>query len=311
MGTRRRTEVIKVMKKYFKRNSSRNLPEEEFQCNHGHGRKKSTADVKPEATPRDGLGSKLRRKLSSNSMKTPKKDKNAFVVADDKVEEYNPEEQEIIAYAKYIGMDPADAVDSQLMWVAEQGLKAPLPEEWKACTTGDEKVFYYNEGTGESVWEHPCDEFYKMMFVTEKKNLVKRMNIDKEKEEQKQKFLEQRRLEEEERALQDKREAAAAASTSDSDLETVDISERANTISEKPESPRELAPPPQFPTLAAPKSLDEYTPVKKSNEERHQEMKVQMKDDLNTGLASLSGKNLKSIAKKTHKEYAYEPEESD
>jgi centrosomal protein CEP164 len=37
---------------------------------------------------------------------------------------------EIREYAKFLGMDPD--VDKNFIWIAKQGLKAPLPEGWKA-----------------------------------------------------------------------------------------------------------------------------------------------------------------------------------
>ena len=51
------------------------------------------------------------------------------------------------------------------MWIAREGLKAPLPEHWKPCRTGGEEVYYFNFQTGESMWEHPCDEYYRKLYV--------------------------------------------------------------------------------------------------------------------------------------------------
>jgi hypothetical protein len=36
---------------------------------------------------------------------------------------------EIIEYAKFLGMDPEE--DRDLLWIAKESLKAPLPENWK------------------------------------------------------------------------------------------------------------------------------------------------------------------------------------
>ena len=35
-------------------------------------------------------------------------------------------------------MDPDE--DKALFWIAREGLKAPLPENWKPCKTGDDEV---------------------------------------------------------------------------------------------------------------------------------------------------------------------------
>ena len=32
----------------------------------------------------------------------------------------------------------------------------PLPPNWIECDVGDGEVYYYNESTGESVWERPA-----------------------------------------------------------------------------------------------------------------------------------------------------------
>jgi centrosomal protein CEP164 len=79
----------------------------------------------------------------------------------------------MIDYAKWLGMDLEKEKD--LMWIAREGLKAPLPDNWKPCKapdTGD--IYYFNFQTGESVWDHPCDEYYKNLYATEKANLEKR-----------------------------------------------------------------------------------------------------------------------------------------
>ena len=48
---------------------------------------------------------------------------------------YIPTEEEIIEYAKWLGMDLEK--DKDLFYIAKEGLKAPLPENWKPCKTTD------------------------------------------------------------------------------------------------------------------------------------------------------------------------------
>merc|ERR1711957_179697 len=52
------------------------------------------------------------------------------------------------------------------LWIARAGLKAALPASWKPCQTfGDEgQLFYFNFETGESVWDHPCDEYHRQLY---------------------------------------------------------------------------------------------------------------------------------------------------
>lgn len=36
--------------------------------------------------------------------------------------------QDLEAYARYLGLDPV--ADAELMWIAKEGLSAPLPDAW-------------------------------------------------------------------------------------------------------------------------------------------------------------------------------------
>lgn len=81
---------------------------------------------------------------------------------------YAPSESEVLEYAKWLGMDLEK--DEDLFWIAREGLKAPLPENWKPCKTKDtDDIYYFNFTTGESTWDHPCDGFYKRLYEEEKK----------------------------------------------------------------------------------------------------------------------------------------------
>jgi centrosomal protein CEP164 len=71
---------------------------------------------------------------------------------------YEPTEEELLEYATWLGMNLPE--ESELLWVAREGLKAPLPEHWKPCRSEDDEIYYFNFQSGESVWEHPCDDYY-------------------------------------------------------------------------------------------------------------------------------------------------------
>lgn len=82
-------------------------------------------------------------------------------------EEYEPNEEgivysEVIEYAKWLGIELPE--DEDLLYIAKEGLKAPLPDPWKPCKTHDDDIYYFNFKTGESVWEHPCDKYYREMY---------------------------------------------------------------------------------------------------------------------------------------------------
>ncbi|KAG7270536.1 hypothetical protein CRUP_026428 [Coryphaenoides rupestris] len=89
-----------------------------------------------------------------------------LILEEDYDENYTPSEQEIHEYAREIGIDPDREQD--LLWLAREGIAAPLPQEWKPCqdVTGD--VYYFNFSTGQSTWDHPCDEHYRGMVTQER-----------------------------------------------------------------------------------------------------------------------------------------------
>ena len=62
-------------------------------------------------------------------------------------ENYEPTEAEIVEYAKMLGMDLE--ADKELFWVAREGLKAPLPPDWKPCKSPDGEIYYFNFSNGE------------------------------------------------------------------------------------------------------------------------------------------------------------------
>lgn len=51
--------------------------------------------------------------------------------------------------------------DKTFLYLAREGLKAPIPKPWSACRTKNGRIFYYNFETGESQWDHPSDKSYK------------------------------------------------------------------------------------------------------------------------------------------------------
>ncbi|GET87673.1 hypothetical protein, conserved [Leishmania tarentolae] len=81
-------------------------------------------------------------------------------------QDYEASEGELEEYAEYIGIDPAK--EPELMWIAKEGLRAPLPEDWRACQTDDNEVYYFNFQTGESLWDHPMDEHFKAQVINER-----------------------------------------------------------------------------------------------------------------------------------------------
>jgi hypothetical protein len=87
-------------------------------------------------------------------------------------EDYEPTDTEIADYCEWLGVDPA--ADRPLMWIVREALKAPLPEHWRLCYTEDRELYYFNVHTGESIWDHPLDAFYKALYKQEKAKLLKK-----------------------------------------------------------------------------------------------------------------------------------------
>ena len=84
---------------------------------------------------------------------------------------FQPTAEEILEYAEQVLELQAHETE-ELMWIAEQGIKAALPEGWKPVTTEDNDLYYFNFNTGESMWEHPCDSYYKELAGKERKKLA-------------------------------------------------------------------------------------------------------------------------------------------
>ena len=81
-----------------------------------------------------------------------------------------PPVDQVLAYAQWVGLDLSSRGD--LTWIAEKGLAAPLPPHWEACGVteldatpahGVGDVYYYNDTTGESMWDHPLDEVFRAL----------------------------------------------------------------------------------------------------------------------------------------------------
>lgn len=81
-------------------------------------------------------------------------------------EEYEPTLEEIEEYAKYLGMDMVE--DRDLFYIAKEGLKAPLPDQWKPCRNRTGDIFYFNFETKQLQKDHPCDDYYKKYYITER-----------------------------------------------------------------------------------------------------------------------------------------------
>jgi len=93
-------------------------------------------------------------------------DASSVTILEDAAADREVTEEEVIEYAEFLGIDPEK--EQHLLWIARKGVSAPLPPPWKACTQGGEEVFYFNFESGESIWDHPCDEEFRELVETER-----------------------------------------------------------------------------------------------------------------------------------------------
>merc|ERR1712232_1463507 len=75
-----------------------------------------------------------------------------------------PSGPELIAYARYLGIDPV--ADHDLLWIAVEALEAPLPSDWTEHFDSVDRVFYYNAATRVSSWTHPMEKIYRDTYTT-------------------------------------------------------------------------------------------------------------------------------------------------
>lgn len=75
-----------------------------------------------------------------------------------------PTQQEIEEYARYLGMDPENTTDNQLLWIAKQGLLEPVPHPWQVLQQPNDDVIYYNALTKERTTQHPLDQNYRQLY---------------------------------------------------------------------------------------------------------------------------------------------------
>eukprot|EP00879_Flechtneria_rotunda_P019310 GHRR01020280.1.p1 GENE.GHRR01020280.1~~GHRR01020280.1.p1 ORF type:complete len:1326 (+),score=682.05 GHRR01020280.1:480-4457(+) len=107
------------------------------------------------------------------------------VVLEEEIDEnYEPTDAEITEYAKWLGIDLENEQD--LLWIAREGLKAPLPVDWKPCQAPSKEIYYFNFATGESIWDHPCDDHFRRLYQQVKARLHERQQFAGQQPEQQQ-----------------------------------------------------------------------------------------------------------------------------
>ncbi|XP_043467042.1 centrosomal protein of 164 kDa isoform X2 [Leptopilina heterotoma] len=90
----------------------------------------------------------------------------------------HPSNEEVIEYAKRLGIDP-DA-EPHLLDLAREGLMAALPKGWSPCFhEASGAWYYYQASTGNTTWEHPLDAVYKEL-VAQARAGNRQMSVDED-----------------------------------------------------------------------------------------------------------------------------------
>ena len=69
----------------------------------------------------------------------------------------------VLEYAQYLGMDPGE--DAELLWIAEQALRAPVPDGWEEMMDPFGDLYFFNETTSQSTRQHPMDGYYQQLYL--------------------------------------------------------------------------------------------------------------------------------------------------
>ena len=69
--------------------------------------------------------------------------------------------EELISICEYLGIRVLS--EQNMLWIAADALKAPLPVSWTAQKDTNGRTFFYNHLTNQSKWEHPLDPHFRKL----------------------------------------------------------------------------------------------------------------------------------------------------
>lgn len=85
-------------------------------------------------------------------------------------EEEGEADDELDAHLAWLGI-PLDQVDFH--WIAEEARDAPFPTEWSEHTTDQGDVYYANDETGETSWDHPTYTEFRAVYEEERERAAR------------------------------------------------------------------------------------------------------------------------------------------
>ena len=82
--------------------------------------------------------------------------------------------EEVISTAEYLGICVLS--EQNLLWIAADAFKAPLPVSWSSQKDSKGRTFFYNHLTNESSWDHPLDPHFRQLIDGYRQGNVTGMN---------------------------------------------------------------------------------------------------------------------------------------
>ena len=73
--------------------------------------------------------------------------------------ELEPSADDLLEYALFLGIDPEK--EEHLLPLAEEGILAKLPAEWKLCQDQKGEYLYYNQESGQISQDNPMDILFR------------------------------------------------------------------------------------------------------------------------------------------------------
>jgi hypothetical protein len=78
--------------------------------------------------------------------------------------------EELISMCEYLGIRVLS--ERNMIWIAADALKAPLPINWTAQKDSNGRIFFYNHLTNQSKLEHPLDPHFRKLRDKYRQRLV-------------------------------------------------------------------------------------------------------------------------------------------
>mmetsp|Transcript_60342 Transcript_60342/g.127813 ORF Transcript_60342/g.127813 Transcript_60342/m.127813 type:complete len:315 (+) Transcript_60342:362-1306(+) len=72
-------------------------------------------------------------------------------------------QDDLLEYGRCLGLDVKS--DDSMLWIVEEAFHAPLPVSWSEHMDNEGRIYFYDETSEESSWEHPMDPVYRELIA--------------------------------------------------------------------------------------------------------------------------------------------------